>query len=497
MQLERLAIRLRPRGGWEAIDLGVRLYQQQFLATLLPWLVVALPFSTLIALGFPQQDWVLALLLWWLKPLWDRLFLGVYAHALFGERPGLRDSLRRFRRAIDTGLLWQLTLGRLDPRRSFTLPVYQLEGLRGRDRRRRIGVLSLRGGGRGTWLTLVGIHLEWVVTLGLYGLILLMLPESLAEDLLAQFFSPESPLWSGVFANASYVLVLGVVEPLYVACGFMLYINRRAELEAWDLEIGLRRLAARLAPAARAAALLVLLVLPAMFFAPPARADDDASSPAPAEVMQQVLADPVFGHDEERTLWVPRFDAEWLRRWLESRDGDTAGRPLLDAVFLNELLRGLFIAVLAGALLWLLLRLLRHRASRQGPEPEPPPRVVAGLEIAPETLPEDPLAEALRLWQTGDQRAALALLYRATISRLVHGHGISVREGDTEGDLLRRCQPRLEPADADCLQRLTLDWQQVAYAHRRLDGNCLPELLPCLRALHRAAPQDATNGGEA
>ena len=33
-----------------------------------------------------------------------------------------------------------------------------------------------------------------------------------------------------------------VVEPLYVAGGFGLYLNRRTELEAWDIEIAFRRI---------------------------------------------------------------------------------------------------------------------------------------------------------------------------------------------------------------------------------------------------------------
>ncbi|RMG57000.1 MAG: DUF4129 domain-containing protein, partial [Gammaproteobacteria bacterium] len=457
MQLDRLVIRLRPRGPWEAIDLGVRLYQRHFTATLWPWLLLAVPFGTVIALLFPQHDWVLALLLWWLKPLWDRLFLAVYSRGLFGEQPRLADTLRHFRASLRPGLLWQLTLGRFDPRRSFTLPVYQLERLGGRRRRTRISGLARRAGSQAGWLTLVGIHLEWVVTLGLYGLILMLLPESLTEDLLGQFFSDESPLWTGMLSNASYVLVLAIVEPLYVATGFMLYINRRVELEAWDLEIGLRRLVDRLAPVARAAALVLLVItVPAGGLR---AATEGAGDETPERVMQQVLADPVFGHTEERTYWLPKFDFQFKKD-----DKSTPDAPLIDRILVLELLRGLLIALTAGALLWLLLRLARQ--PRDGaPEETLPPEVLMGLDITPESLPDDPFAEARRLWQAGQQRAALALLYRATISRLVHDQGLSVQDGDTEGDLLRRSRPVLEAEAWHCLQQLTHAWQQVAYAH--------------------------------
>ena len=43
-----------------------------------------------------------------------------------------------------------------------------------------------------------------------------------------------------VFALA-YAVSVAVVEPFYVAAGFGLYLNRRVELEAWDLEQEFRR----------------------------------------------------------------------------------------------------------------------------------------------------------------------------------------------------------------------------------------------------------------
>ena len=45
----------------------------------------------------------------------------------------------------------------------------------------------------------------------------------------------------------AYFLAMSISEPIYVAAGFMLYLNRRTDLEAWDMEIALRQLAGRLA----------------------------------------------------------------------------------------------------------------------------------------------------------------------------------------------------------------------------------------------------------
>ena len=42
-------------------------------------------------------------------------------------------------------------------------------------------------------------------------------------------------------AAVAYAVVVAFLEPFYVAAGFAMYLNRRAELEAWDVEQELRR----------------------------------------------------------------------------------------------------------------------------------------------------------------------------------------------------------------------------------------------------------------
>ena len=41
--------------------------------------------------------------------------------------------------------------------------------------------------------------------------------------------------------DTGYAVVLTMSEPFYVAAGFGMYLNRRMELEAWDIEKELRR----------------------------------------------------------------------------------------------------------------------------------------------------------------------------------------------------------------------------------------------------------------
>jgi hypothetical protein len=43
-----------------------------------------------------------------------------------------------------------------------------------------------------------------------------------------------------LLAFAAHALAVAFIEPFYVAAGFAMYLNRRVELEAWDVEQDLR-----------------------------------------------------------------------------------------------------------------------------------------------------------------------------------------------------------------------------------------------------------------
>jgi hypothetical protein len=45
----------------------------------------------------------------------------------------------------------------------------------------------------------------------------------------------------GIISSIAYAVAVACLEPFYVAAGFGLYINRRVELEAWDIEQEFRR----------------------------------------------------------------------------------------------------------------------------------------------------------------------------------------------------------------------------------------------------------------
>lgn len=148
----------------------------------------------------------------------------------------------------------------------------------------------------------------------------------------------------------------------------------------------------------------------------------------------------------------------------------------------------------AGLLVWVLLR-LRHWVTLHGGGgtlAALPPTHVGTLDIRPESLPADIGAAARALWRRGEARAALSLLYRGALSRLVHGHAVPIRAASTESECLALASTRLAPAAHAFLARLIAAWQAVAYAKRELTAEAFEQLCADFDAcMATAAPAGA------
>lgn len=124
-------------------------------------------------------------------------------------------------------------------------------------------------------------------------------------------------------------------------------------------------------------------------------------------------------------------------------------------------------AALVGLLLVSLRRWLRWRAEAGPATMQQLPSHVRDLDIRPDSLPADVGAAARALWQRGDERGALSLLYRGALSRLVHRHRVAIRAASTEGDCLRLAAGVLPREPAAYFARLVGAWQLAVYAARR------------------------------
>ncbi len=486
MRLEELTVRLRRRSAWEALDLGHALLRAWAGPAYRAWCVTYLSVGMVLmaVFGF-LWEWPMGsiLALWWLKPLFDRVLLWTYSLALFGQNATLADAVRALPGILrQPGVLSGLTVRRLSLSRSFLLPVWQLEQQSGAAARARFRVLGRRASGSAAWLTVVCAHLvlvlcfsivllaEWLMPVGSEGLIL-------RAGLFS--ISGEAPWWRDILIVLAYMAAETLVEPLYVASGFSLYLNRRSELEAWDIDLAFRRLAARLSEAAHTGVgLAALLLLCAVLLAGPVPAHAKTAvqtTPVPASaapaspaqcVIREILADPVFGREIEEKRWKLRQGNEEVKeREPSSLD------PYIDklARMFEALVGGLRVVawgvaiVVAAFLVYLVIRYRAYWLPGGRPAP-PPPEFLFGLDVRPQSLPDDVAAAARAALAAGRIEEALSLLYRGALVVLLHRLQVEFRAGDTEDDCLARVRGRLQFAAEDYFRRFLEYWRHVAYA---------------------------------
>ncbi|MFA1027531.1 hypothetical protein ALP10_02966 [Pseudomonas syringae pv. helianthi] len=528
MRLTESNVAIRPRSPWEAIDLGVLLAGRHRSVLMSSWAIVTLPFFCLLSALLWDYPSAAILLFWWLKPAFERLPLLILSQSLFGAAPTLGQALKAWPATLKDQLLPSLLWRRLCLSRSFQLPVQQLEHLAGTERALRISLLSQKDLRAARLLTIVGAHLEYSLWIGLLILLYAFIPQQIQIDWhWMNLLDVENQwLWIDHLTNLFYALALILWEPVYVACGFTLYLNRRTVLEAWDIELVFRRLRQRLIGSAYALLIGVGVMLSA---APaPAWADQQSyscplpdtsgaepdsplappdtprltrqtlTSEAARSQIQSVLQQPPFRNLKTETGW--RFpeqqttrpaagkvhDQSWLIAWLN--------RLLRAASALASLIEVLLWGVvigLAGLVIWHYRDWLKTFASRKADSTNaarPAPEQLFGLQVNAESLPDDVADQAERLWSS-QPREALSLLYRALLSRLMSDYRLPLKKADTESQVLERIASLNQPLLSEFSHNLTLHWQNLAYGHRLPPAHARQELCDGWRRLFNSAVQ--------
>ncbi|MGY2278097.1 MULTISPECIES: DUF4129 domain-containing protein [Pseudomonas] len=508
MRLSDATVVIRPRTTWEAMDLGVLMCQQHRRLLMTSWAIVTLPLFALLTVVLWDSPSLAVFIFWWLKPAYERLPLYILSRALFGETPTLGQALREWPRLLRPQLLASLTWRRLSVSRSFLMPVMQLEGLDGNARQQRLHVLLQRNAGAAQWLTIIGVHLETALWIGLMVLFYMLLPQQIETDWDWQSLilaADHDWRWLEHLTNALYALVLVVWEPIYVACGFSLYLNRRTQLEAWDIELVFRRLRQRLNHSVLGLILAVCLVLPNV---PSVRAGEPDTGPDAPRLLNQpltsqasrdsikaLLEQPPFKNKESVTRYrfgddpaapakeqTPGELPQWLKTllgWLDGQHLNTLAK------FIEVLLWGIVIALLGG-LIWRYREFLQAFVSRRPTLPAKPARALPaqafGLDLNRDTLPDDIAGSAEQLWHS-QPRAALSLLYRGLLSQLLHDFDLPLKSADTEHQVLARIEQLQRPELLAFSRTLTTHWQNMAYGHRLPAAHLQQQLCDGWRAL--------------
>jgi hypothetical protein len=457
---------LRRRSVWEAADSGILLWRESFLY-FLPLFVLPV-WITAFSLRFIPESfrWFSWIVLWWLKPFFDRFALHVVSSLFFRtpEQAGFRFVLRGLAGSVFRGLPGDLLWRRFSPFRSARMPLRVLERLRGgqfRDRKR-----SLATGGLNfcAFLTILGLVLEG----GLLG------GEAVFFTATAEIFFPDFSwsLWNRLlnaelYAYAAYCFNYILVESLCVCMGFGLYINSRVETEGWDLQILFRKFTCR--PAAGAKALLLVFAL--LVSAAPLRAGEEElvrepkvffpenfPDDIPQEKLNQILESADFGGAEEG--WeiqlknkkekkpLPEINfAPWVERLRE---------------ILALVLRALLVLAIAGFAVFTLIRLYRFRRSfRPGIKRGGRFYAVPPVSGSPEGLFE----KAAEWYALGSVREAWAACLRGSIAAYARYGSLSFPPDATEYGCLELARARFG-SEADGFGDLVRNWVLLAYGGR-------------------------------
>ena len=494
MQLESIAANVRMRSSWESIDLGFAMVRAWWEIIYTPLAILLLALTAVFLFLIPYEYyWLTLLLLWWLKPLYHRLILHIISHRLFGETITFSAALKALPQLIlKTGLFSELTWRRFSFSRGFRLPIWQLENMRGSARRKRQEVLVGNMQSDAVWLTIAIFSFQIILTLSFFMLIWLFIPPYYSEDLLQRLFSNELEgigYSVEIIAVTGFILVVAFLEPFYIAASFALYINRRTQLEAWDIELDFRKMSLRMqAEDKKMNAIPTILIacflavglsdqpvhadeiietaeqfekIPDSYVAEQRRPANDAKS-----VIDGVLSSEGLSNEQKVMVWryIDR-DKEDLPEekntpeWLSSFSGFMA--KILE-LSLWLLVAAAIIALYIFRKHWLPL-LNRDSKSATIERPD----ILFGMDVRHDSLPTDIIASAQALWEEGKARDALSLLYRSALITLINEDQLELKHSHTEGDILKLSREELSTGRQQYFKQLTKQWVQIAYAHEQ------------------------------
>ncbi|MGJ8723155.1 MAG: hypothetical protein ACSHYB_01250 [Roseibacillus sp.] len=511
MNVRDLSIVLRPRSSWEAVDLGTGLAKRYYRDLFRMGLVGFGPVFLVLALLCWKLPLLLPVLIWWFKPAYDRFYLHYLSRRIFGQEVTVGETWGEWRRLLFKGTFSLLTWRRFLVNRSMVLAVSDLENLSGSARGARCGVLSRVGGGTAFLITWGGLFIEFLGLMTISVLVGFFIPQGQGVEWDAMM------VWFGnggvgltlliLFFGLFYGMLVVLWEPFYLASGFALYLNSRTSQEGWDIELRFRELAARVAQtrvnvgnineeggksrksggaafaSSKSSGVLGLfLLVGACFLASSLKAEDGSE---PQEVIHEVLAHEDFAnHVEKYKEWVPNENS-WLERfgeWLEGvgvpQSLDGGAGAAMGVLF--QLVGILALCLLGVVLVVLMVNLFRARSLRVGPGEKIfkrlPPQVLMGMEVTPESLPDNLLGQARHYWGAGQTHLAMSLLYRGALTKLITEQEVPIEGSNTELECVAQVESAAPANLAAYFQLLSLQWMKAAYSKEEVEPESFERL---------------------
>ena len=374
-----------------------------------------------------------------------------------------------------------------------------LEGLKGKARRSRLHVLHGKYSDIALSNQLICFCFEWILCIGVSTLILFFIP----NDLGVEFYDTveELTLAGQWLYTLCWFIAIILIIPFHAMAGFALYLNRRIELEAWDIEITFRNLAQRKQQSTHKLGALMSAILLVCLFGlmtpSTSYAEINHDNASANQLIDEVLQGENFGKEITVRKW--RFKdvieenedkiPEWLIDFIEWWENNVDLKGYAEGLTTTAgWLKILLIALAVGLFIYLLYR---YRGSikrfRRGEKIEDKPEVMFGLDVRPESLPEDIPAQVMAYWQDNRHRDALGLLYRASLSRLIDQYAVAFKSSHTEAECAALVKARGIDSLSNYFSGLTRVWCHLAYGHE----------LPAIEAIQKLCDEWSTEMADA
>ena len=283
------------------------------------------------------------------------------------------------------------------------------------------------------------------------------------------------------------------MAPIYVAAGFALYITRRIKLEGWDIELGFKRMKNRLENSTanirsnNNSSNIVLACIPLLIslFLNPffssfsyAQSTHNPNKEDAKSTIEKVLKHEDFGETITKNEWVfvggstqdedeEKKMPQWLKDFLKWLFGSIFEDDENVSLKILEILIWLALAVFIVWLInkyshWLNWINLPSRENKH--KARSIPNKILGMDMAQESLPDDVLAVFTSLINNKKYRDALSLLYRASLSTIVHRGDIEIPTSATEQECCKIITSKRDPSESKFFKSLTHAWIMLAYA---------------------------------
>lgn len=484
----------KPRSSQEATDLGWILARTYYWPLFRLSMSFCLPFFFL-SLFLGEKFAPLCLLAcWWLKIFWERPLLYYLSLRLLKQKPSYGDCLKKapslFAQDFLASLLWR----RLSFSRSMDMPIRQLEGLKGKARAQRRFSLHTKPDSTSLWLTVFCFSWE----IGLAFAMMLVFVFFIPPEMLYEIEKTLHWLWEQsrqYFFIAPY-LSMALVAPFYVSAGFSLYLNRRTQMEAWDLQQVFEGLKERFAKSRFKTALIIaLLLLPKPIWALEQKEITKDKTSLETKILKNQDTRQEHRQEIENLLTKPPFKRtyttkEWHWKGEKKEKEKESYQSLAFFDWLYSFISGLHSVV--RLLLWVLFggifliflywwkpwNLIKNLPTKEQKSTRQPTTIKAlSQEYKPSLkLDQEAFNQAKLLFESGNYRQALSLLYRLSLKAFEKAQSFSSQASQTEGEILKHAQSNLEAEDYDFLKTLIHYWKKIAYAHESLKKEPLESL---------------------